>query len=48
MIKPTRKILLNEFLNMMIMVAGAFCLSIAMYMFMLPSNLSPVEYLDLR
>ncbi|HRF36166.1 MAG TPA: YitT family protein, partial [Clostridia bacterium] len=41
MIKPTRKMLLNEFLNMMIMVAGAFCLSIAMYMFMLPSKFIP-------
>ncbi len=41
MIKPTRKMLLNEFLNMMIMVAGALCLSIAMYMFMLPSKFIP-------
>ncbi|MDE6967164.1 MAG: YitT family protein [Clostridia bacterium] len=37
----SQKKVFTEFVNLLIMLAGAFCLSLAMYMFMLPSKFIP-------
>ena len=39
--KLKQKKILTECINILIMLAGAFCLSLAMYMFMLPSKFIP-------
>ena len=41
MVKLTRKKILTECINLLVMIAGAFCLSLAMHMFMLPSKFIP-------